>query len=49
MNSLEVIEAAVAADLIDEDGERVVWKTLPGLTSDGIAALEGDLGLQAAR
>jgi len=46
MTAFDVIEAAVAADLVDEDGERVVWKALPGLTSDQIIALEGDLGFR---
>jgi len=29
MNSLEVIEAAAAAELVDEDGDRAEWKPLP--------------------
>jgi hypothetical protein len=44
MTALEIIQAAAAADLVDEDGERVIWKPLPGLTSAAIKALEGDLG-----
>jgi SMI1 / KNR4 family (SUKH-1) len=46
MNALEVIQAASAADLVDEDGERVVWKPLPGLSSEAIAGLEGSLGFK---
>ena len=39
MNSLEVIEAAAAAELVDEDGDRAEWKPLPGLTGKDISTL----------
>src|ERR1041384_7420467 len=46
MTAFEVIERAAAADLVDEDGERVLWKALPGLAAPEISALERDLGFR---
>src|SRR6266849_356687 len=46
MNAFDVIEAATEADLVDEGGEPIAWKALPGLSSEAVAALERKLGFE---
>jgi hypothetical protein len=46
MNTLEVIQAAATAELVDEDGDRVQWNPLAGLTGENISALEAEVGFK---
>src|SRR5262249_28736692 len=44
MSAFDVIQAAAAANLVNKDGERVVWELLPGLNAEKIRDLERELG-----